>query len=419
MTRIIPPGEVVNSWSTDNRDYFNKHMAGDTPDGKRRMDGSGMSKDEFVQQAKQAYETDIKRMQQLQAKRAKLMELMQYRPAFGQEDAFERIDEIDRRLAALQSDIEYNRNNINSSNPNSPPLPPVVPTPPGQFYVCTGQAMLCSVAIPGSKPTFVANPKRTVWMGGKQMGNVTDAVFFTNYPIMGLCPNSGPVPLPCLSVSIPPWMPGKTNVLIENAPALVSTDTLQCARGGRLLFIPTPSNMGANVADQALEEVRDATLQALLKQLKMFKNAGGNKAFGPVVGIFMDLWSHFWSGQFLQTPRNFDQLGEKASQYWKNVSKDDGVLGNLEKSGDVIRGFGDLLTDTLSATGGEVLGEPGAIVLGGVGVAVKSVVLELPAAGVEAVVGAGESLGSGITLKALDDSYYNDTDIFGDSVDYY
>lgn len=419
MTRIIPPGEVVNSWSTDNRDYYNNTMAGDKPDGKRRMDGSGMSKDEFVQQARQAYETDIKRMQQLQAKRAKLMDLLQYRPAFGQEDAYERIDEIDRRLAALQSDIEYNRNNINSSNPNSPPLPPVVPTPPGQFYVCTGQPMLCPCALPVVQPTFVANPKRTVWMGGKQMGNISDTVLLVNIFTMGICGNTAPIPMPCVPPAIPPWTPGKSNVLIENFPALVSTDTLQCSKGGRMLFIPTPSNMGANVTEQAVGQVRDATLEQLLKELEMFKNLGESKAFGPAIGAFMSLWSYFWSGQFLQTPRNFDQLGEKASEYWNMVSRDDGALGNFEKAGDVIRGFGDLLTDTLSATGGELLKEPGAIVLGGVGVVIKGAVFDLPAAGVDLAVGTGESIGSGISLVALDNSYYNDTDIFGDSVDYY
>ena len=92
---------------------------------------------------------------------------------------------------------------------------------------------------------MVSDPLRPK-CGNMLMGNIMDVVPSTNIISFGMCQsmanpqvaaataaNLGTLtPMPCTPVIPAPWAPPKTDLLIENQPALLNTCKLNCAFGG-------------------------------------------------------------------------------------------------------------------------------------------------------------------------------------------
>ena len=51
-----------------------------------------------------------------------------------------------------------------------------------------------------------------------------------------------PTPMPCIPVTVAPWVPGARTVLIGNMPALDNTSQLMCVWGG-LIEIVSPGQV--------------------------------------------------------------------------------------------------------------------------------------------------------------------------------
>lgn len=428
MTRVIPPQGVVNDWTPQQKATLNRSNEGNAPDGRRRVESAAQSREEFLHESAKAYNADIEKLNQLYNKREWILMNMRMRPLFHKDDLIERLEDLDKKIEAVKSDLDYNRQNMNNCRPDSMPIPPLLPEPPKMFYVCEGDTMMCPMAIPILASTnFIPDPSRTVFYNNKKMGNISDCKPLVNVCNLGICTTltanaCGIVPQPCIAALAGPWMPGKTTVLVQGSPALMSTDTAQCSVGGRVLVQPKPSRIGDGVKEAA-KDVRDKAteegLKKLIKEGSKLEGLAKSRAFGPVVGGAWDVLEY---GYDVITGKNdnaksFDELGKHASEYWQNISNTSGVIESLENGGYVVRGGFKLAGEALSAAGGEMLGEPGAVIFGGVGAVVGGLG---DTAGwiADGMVGTGESIGSAtavdIAMMTGDPRMSGDKDIFGD-----
>lgn len=111
------------------------------------------------------------------------------------------------------------------------------------MQVCTGAQLMCSF---GAAPSvFTATPK-TVQTSYMDAGTIMDFVPMNNIKPFGMCTSlanpqvaaattaaSGVLtPQPCIPVTTSPWVPGVTNVLIANQPALDNMCKLMCNWAG-------------------------------------------------------------------------------------------------------------------------------------------------------------------------------------------
>jgi len=109
---------------------------------------------------------------------------------------------------------------------------------------------MCSFGIAPSALTVI--PKgRPVQAGGLMAATVQDFVPNANIMPFGMCttPSNPQVaaatsaalgvltPQPCIPVTASPWAPGSPTVMINNAPALTSTCTCNCAWGGVITVV--------------------------------------------------------------------------------------------------------------------------------------------------------------------------------------
>ena len=160
------------------------------------------------------------------------------------------IAKLESKIASVEGDISFNQTCLDNTIPPPPPAPPT-PTPVGRTFVATGAKMMCPFAMGGTAP-FSATPGRKTFVEGPPMGNIMDFKPFVNIPSFGVCSSlANPqvaaataaafgalTPMPCVPNTIAPWKPGKPDLLIENAPALLNTDTLQCLWGGVITILP-------------------------------------------------------------------------------------------------------------------------------------------------------------------------------------
>ena len=93
---------------------------------------------------------------------------------------------------------------------------------------------------------LVVLPTRTVFLNAKPMGNILDKQPFVNILSFGRCKSLAfpataaataaamgtLTPMPCVPLTVAPWMNGDMTVLVQNAPALMKTSTCQCQWGG-------------------------------------------------------------------------------------------------------------------------------------------------------------------------------------------
>jgi len=89
-------------------------------------------------------------------------------------------------------------------------------------------------------------PVNRTMVGGPPMANIMDNKPFVNILPFGMCNSiANPTvaaataaalgvltPMPCIPVTVAPWMPGLPTVLIGNIPVLTAQSQLICAWGG-------------------------------------------------------------------------------------------------------------------------------------------------------------------------------------------
>jgi hypothetical protein len=113
----------------------------------------------------------------------------------------------------------------------------------------------------GPPVPLTAIPKGTpVLIGGLPAATIMDFAPMANIPTMGMCstPTNPAVaaattaamgvltPVPCVPVTVSPWVPGSPTVLINNFPALNNTSTCMCTWGG-VITITMPGQVTVQV----------------------------------------------------------------------------------------------------------------------------------------------------------------------------
>lgn len=110
--------------------------------------------------------------------------------------------------------------------------------------VCMGAMCKCSF---GAAPsTLVVTPENKTMASVMPVATIMDNVPLKNIMPFGTCSSiANPVvasataaamgvltPMPCIPVTVSPWLSGSTSVMIGNKPALTDKDKLMCAYGG-------------------------------------------------------------------------------------------------------------------------------------------------------------------------------------------
>lgn len=101
----------------------------------------------------------------------------------------------------------------------------------------------------GSTPSVLTTTPKIVGSGsGTTAGNVLDNLPMANIAPFGMCQSlANPVvaaataaasgaltPMPCVPLTVAPWAPGSSKVMISQAPALTDSSTLACAWAGQI-----------------------------------------------------------------------------------------------------------------------------------------------------------------------------------------
>ncbi|WP_213134770.1 DUF4280 domain-containing protein [Citrobacter sp. FP75] len=125
--------------------------------------------------------------------------------------------------------------------------------------VCTGAILQCAFGMAPS-PLNVLPVNRTI-LNNLPMANIMDNKPFVNIMPFGMCSSiANPTvaaataaalgvltPMPCIPMTIAPWMPGSPTIMVGNAPALTAQSQLMCAWGG-VIQISFPGQMTTIVA---------------------------------------------------------------------------------------------------------------------------------------------------------------------------
>lgn len=111
------------------------------------------------------------------------------------------------------------------------------------MLVCTGAMLQCSFGVaPGTLNVLPLN----LVMSGTPSANIMDNKPMVNVMPFGMCscPANPMVlaataaalgvltPMPCIPMTMAPWVPGSPTVLIGNMPALQNSSKLMCSWGG-------------------------------------------------------------------------------------------------------------------------------------------------------------------------------------------
>jgi Domain of unknown function (DUF4280) len=121
------------------------------------------------------------------------------------------------------------------------------------IQTCMGAMMKCSF---GMAPSSLVPTPKTVITSNMIAANILDHIPIMNIPPFGMCQSpANPMvaaataaamgvltPMPCIPVTLAPWIVGAPTVLLCNAPALNNTSTLMCNWGGVITF----ANPGQN-----------------------------------------------------------------------------------------------------------------------------------------------------------------------------
>lgn len=114
--------------------------------------------------------------------------------------------------------------------------------------VVMGALLQCSFGLAPS--TLVVPPTNKV-LATTPAANIMDHKPMANIPSFGMCQSKSnpaviaataaalgvPTPAPCTPVTVDPWSPGCSKVLIGNMPALESNSTCKCKWGGVITVV--------------------------------------------------------------------------------------------------------------------------------------------------------------------------------------
>jgi Domain of unknown function (DUF4280) len=117
-------------------------------------------------------------------------------------------------------------------------------------HVCNGATMMCSFGVAPSQLSVL--PVNRVNTSNQPAATIMDHQPMVNIAPFGMCVSlANPAvaaatsaalgvltPQPCMPVTISPWVPGATTVLLGNQPALDNTCTLNCIWGGVIRLVP-------------------------------------------------------------------------------------------------------------------------------------------------------------------------------------
>ena len=125
-------------------------------------------------------------------------------------------------------------------------------------HVCMGALLQCSFGVAPS--SLVVLPVNKVMTSFVPAANIMDNKPMVNIMPFGMCQSpSNPMvaaataaalgvltPMPCIPLTVAPWAPGASTVLLANMPALDDSSTLMCMWGGVIKV---------NFAGQATEQI--------------------------------------------------------------------------------------------------------------------------------------------------------------------
>ncbi|WPB72838.1 DUF4280 domain-containing protein [Archangium violaceum] len=111
----------------------------------------------------------------------------------------------------------------------------------GASLMCSFGAATSTLVVPPDKKVFATTPAANI-MHQKPMANI---------PSFGMCQSKSnpaviaataaalgvPTPAPCIPVTVAPWSPGCSKVLIGDKPALESNSTCKCNWGGVITVV--------------------------------------------------------------------------------------------------------------------------------------------------------------------------------------
>ncbi len=125
------------------------------------------------------------------------------------------------------------------------------------FCVVSGAMMTCSMGMTPS--TLNVLPIARCLSNSRPVATITDNVPMVNVMPFGLCRSllnptvatatkaAGTLtPMPCIPVTVAPWVPGSPTVLVGGKPALNNSSKLMCAYAG-MISIVNPGVMNVQV----------------------------------------------------------------------------------------------------------------------------------------------------------------------------
>jgi hypothetical protein len=112
-----------------------------------------------------------------------------------------------------------------------------------------GATLMCTFGMAPS--TFVVLPVNRVFAGNMPAANIMDHIPMVNIMPFGMCitPSNPMVaaataaalgvltPMPCIPMTMSPWITGAPTDILANFPALDNTHTLLCNWGGVITFV--------------------------------------------------------------------------------------------------------------------------------------------------------------------------------------
>ena len=112
------------------------------------------------------------------------------------------------------------------------------------FLVCMGATLQCSFGVAPS--SLVVLPANRTLVSNMPAANIMDNKPFVNILPFAMCTSlANPTvaaataaafgvltPMPCIPVTVAPWVPGSPTVLIGNMPALNESSKLMCSWAG-------------------------------------------------------------------------------------------------------------------------------------------------------------------------------------------
>ncbi|HCQ7756475.1 DUF4280 domain-containing protein [Citrobacter sp. 50677481] len=115
--------------------------------------------------------------------------------------------------------------------------------------VCNGATLQCSFGLAPS--TLCVVPISRTLVNSVPMANIMDNKSFVNILPFGMCSSmANPTvaaataaaigvltPMPCIPVTIAPWMPGSPTILVGGMPALTAQSKLMCNWGGVIQIV--------------------------------------------------------------------------------------------------------------------------------------------------------------------------------------